>query len=142
NRVAIEYTGLSIEEMRAEGSHNRIFHPDDMDQIRGIRQKALSEGVPFETERRVLGKDGKYRWYLLRYNPFRDEQGRLVRWYATGTDIEDRKLAEQRPQNENLVLREEVDRASMFEEIVGASTALSTVLARAARVAPLDSTVL
>src|ERR1700722_8678025 len=80
NRVAIEYTGLSIEEMRAEGSHNRIFHPDDMDQIRGIRQKALSEGVPFETERLVLGKDDKNRWYLLRNNPFRDERGRFGRW--------------------------------------------------------------
>jgi PAS domain S-box-containing protein len=142
NRVAIEYTGLSIEEMRAEGSHNRIFHPDDMDQIRGIRQKALSEGVPFETERRVLGKDGKYRWYLLRYNPFRDEQGRLVRWYATGTDIEDRKLAEQRLQNENIVLREEVDRFSMFEEIVSSCEPMRQVLKQVTKVASSDSTVL
>jgi PAS domain S-box-containing protein len=142
NRVAIEYTGLSIEEMRAEGSHNRIFHPDDMDQIRGIRQKALSEGVPFETERLVLGKDDKYRWYLLRYNPFRDEQGRLVRWYATGTDIEDRKLAEQRLQNENIVLREEVDRFSMFEEIVGSCEPMRQVLKQVTKVAPSDSTVL
>jgi len=142
NRVALEYTGLSIEEMQAESSPDRIFHPEDMDQIRGIRQKALSEGVPFETERRVLGKDGKYRWYLLRYNPFRDEQGRLVRWYATGTDIEDRKLAEQRLQNENIVLREDVDRFSMFEEIVGSCEPMRQVLKQVTKVAPSDSTVL
>ena len=142
NRVALEYTGLSIEEMQAESSRDRIFHPEDMDQIRGIRQKALSEGVPFETERRVLGKDGKYRWYLLRYNPFRDEQGRLVRWYATGTDIEDRKLAEQRLQNENIVLREEVDRFSMFEEIVGSCEPMRQVLKQVTKVASSNSTVL
>jgi PAS domain S-box-containing protein len=142
NRVALEYTGLSIEEMQAESSRDRIFHHEDMDQIRGIRQKALSEGVPFETERRVLGKDGKYRWYLFRYNPFRDEQGRVVRWYATGTDIEDRKVAEQRLQNENIVLREDVDRFSMLEEIVGSCEPLRQVLKQVTKVASSNSTVL
>jgi PAS domain S-box-containing protein len=142
NRVALEYTGLSLEQMQAESVCDRIFHPEDTERLRDVRQNALLKGVPFETERRVLGKDGNYRWHLLRYNPFHDEQGRLVRWYATATDIDDRKVAEQRLQDENVALREEVDRASMFEEIVGASTALSTVLARVARVAPTDSTVL
>ena len=52
------------------------------------------------------------------------KSGRLVRWYATGTDIEDRKRAEERTRNENVALREEIDRSSMFEEIVGASAAL------------------
>jgi formate hydrogenlyase transcriptional activator len=65
-----------------------------------------------------------------------------VRWYATGTDIEDRKVAEQRLQNENVALREEVTRVSMFEEIVGISPALHAVLSRVAKVAPTDSTVL
>jgi hypothetical protein len=106
------------------------------------RRPALSEGVPFETERRVPGKDGKYRWYVLRYNPFRDEQGRLVRWYATGTDIEDRKLAEQRLQNENIVLREEVDRFSMFEEIIGSCEPMRQVLKQVTKVASSGSTVL
>jgi PAS domain S-box-containing protein len=142
NRMMLEYTGLSIEEMQAESSRDRIFHPEDMERLRDVRRNALLEGVPFETERRILGKDGKYRWFLVRYSPFRDEQGRLTRWYATGTDIEDRKVAEQHLQNENIALREEIDRFSMFEEIVGASTALSTVLARVAKVAPTDSTVL
>src|SRR6202522_302002 len=142
NRVALEYTGLSIEEMQAASSRDHIFHPEDNEPLREVRQKALSEGVPFETERRVLGKDGKYRWYLLRYNPFRDEQGRLVRWYATGTDIEDRKLAEQRLQNENIVLREDVDRFSMLEEIVGSCEPLRQVLKQVTKVASSNSTVL
>src|SRR6202041_541793 len=56
NRGTLEYMGLSLEEMQADSSRDRIFHHEDMDQIRGIRQKELSEGGPFETERRLLGK--------------------------------------------------------------------------------------
>src|SRR5207245_7042674 len=106
------------------------------------RRAALARGLPFEIEQRALRKDGQYRWFLIRYNPFRDEQGRLVRWYATGTDIDDRKRSEERTQNENLVLREEIDRSSMFEEIVGSSEPLRRVLSQVAKVAPTDSTVL
>jgi transcriptional regulator with GAF, ATPase, and Fis domain len=131
-----------MEEMQSDNSRYRIFHPEDIERFGEVWRNALLKGASFETERRILGKEGKYRWFLLRYNPFCDEQGRVVRWYATGTDIEDRKVAEQRLQNENVALREEVDRVSMFDEIVGASAALSTVLVRVAKVAPTDSTVL
>jgi len=89
-----------------------------------------------------MGKDGKYRWFLIRYNPLHDEQGRILRWYATGTDIEDRKRAEERIRNENLALREEIDRSSMHEEIVGSSQVLRSVISQAGKVAPTDSTVL
>jgi formate hydrogenlyase transcriptional activator len=71
-----------------------------------------------------------------------DEHGRPTRWYAAATDIEDRKHAEQRLQNENVALREEIDKASMFEEIVGTSPSLQTVLSRVSKVAPSDSSVL
>src|SRR4029077_15579092 len=111
----------------------RIFHPEDLERLREERRAALARGLPFEIEQRALRKDGQYRWFLIRYNPFRDEHGRLVRWYATGTDIEDRKQAEERMRNENLALREEIDRASMFEEIVGSSEALRKVLAQVAK---------
>ena len=65
--------------------------------------------------------DGQYRWFLIRYNPLRDDEGRIIRWYSTGTDIDDRKRDEERIQKENLALREEIDHSSMFEEIVGSS---------------------
>jgi PAS domain S-box-containing protein len=142
NWGALDYMGLSLEEVQAESFRDRVIHLDDVERVRNVRQNGLPKGVPFETEQRVLGKDGKYRWFLIRYNPLKDEQGRIIRWYATATDIDDRKVAEQRLQDENVALREEVDRASMFEEIVGASAALSTVLARVAKVAPTDSTVI
>jgi formate hydrogenlyase transcriptional activator len=72
----------------------------------------------------------------------KDEHGHVIRWYGTRTDIEDRKQAEERLQHENVALREEIDKASMFEEIVGTSPALRTVLSRVSKVAPTDSTVL
>src|SRR6202047_2993838 len=99
-------------------------------------------GAAGELEMRLRAGDGTYRWFLVRSNPLRDDQGQLVRWYVACTDIEDRKRAEERLQQENVALREEIDRASMFEEIVGTSSALQTVLSRITKVAPSDSTVL
>src|SRR6202008_3420154 len=86
--------------------------------------------------------DGTYRWLLVRFNPLRDDQGQIMRWYVASTDIEDRKQAEDRLRSENVALREEIDKASMFEEIVGTSPALKGVLSRISKVAPTDSTVL
>src|ERR1700751_2819525 len=94
NRVALEYTGLSLDEVRADNFRDRVFHPEDVQRFREERQKGLSGSVPFENEQRALGKDGKYRWFLIRYNPLLDERGNVLRWYATGTDIQDRKQAE------------------------------------------------
>ena len=87
-------------------------------------------------------KDGQSRWLLAQYKPLLDQRGEVIRWYVTGTEIDDRKQAEERTQQENLALREEIDRSSMFEEIVGSSPALRRVLAQLAKVAPTDSTVL
>jgi formate hydrogenlyase transcriptional activator len=103
--------------------------------------KLLSD-QPFEIEARLVRKDGKFRWFLFRFNPLLDGDGRITRWYVTSADIEDRKQTEERLQNENVALREEIDKASMFEEIVGASPALKAVLSRISKVAPTDSTVL
>src|SRR5712692_4928803 len=142
NRVALEYTGLSLDDVRADDFRARVFHPDDVQRLREERPKALSGTAPFENEQRALGKDGKYRWFLIRYNPLLDESGKVIRWYATGTDIDDRKRAEDRMRNETVALREEIVRSSMFEEIVGSSESLRKVLAQVSRVAPTDSTVL
>ena len=142
NQATLDYTGLTIEDVTTSDFRARIFHPEDFERVREERKAALSRGLPFEIEQRALRNDGQYRWFLIRYNPFHDEGGHLVRWYATGTDIEDRKRAEERTRNENVALREEIDRASMFEEIVGSSEAIDRVLRQVAKVAPTDSTVL
>jgi len=142
NRSCLEYTGLTMEEVMASDFRTRVFHPEDVARLQGERRKALSRGVPFENEQRVRREDGQYRWFHIRYHPLRDEQGRIIRWYATGMDIDDRKRAGERMRNENLALREDIDRSSMFEEIVGSSPALQRVLAQVSKVAKTDSTVL
>ena len=142
NRATLDYTGLAMEDVLKPDFRERIFHPDDIQRLSEYRKAALAKGVPFELEQRALGKDGQYRWFLIRYNPFRDEQGRIVRWYATGTDIDDRKRNEERTRNENIALREEFDQSLMFEEIVGSSQSLRKVLKAVDKVAATDSTVL
>src|SRR3989475_2634929 len=142
NRSLLQYTGLTIAEVTSGDFRARVFHPEDVARLQEERRDALARGVPFELEQRARRHDGQYRWFLVQYNPVRDEDGRTVRWYATGTDIDDRKHAEERTQNENLALREDIDRASMFEEIIGSSPSLQRVLAQVAKVATTDSTVL
>ena len=142
NQATLDYTGLAIEDVLAPGFRERIFHPDDLERTGDERKAALVHGLPFEAEQRALGKDGQYRWFLIRYNPLRNEQGQVIRWYATGTDIDDRVRAEERIRNENLALREQIDRESMFEDIVGSSEPLRKVLRQVTKVAPSDSTVL
>jgi formate hydrogenlyase transcriptional activator len=142
NAFVLDYFGLTLEEVRADVSRLRRFHPDDVARVQEERRQALVDGEPFENEQRVRRKDGQYRWFLNRFQPVRDDDGNIIRWCVTGIDIDDRKRAEDRIRNENLALREEVDRSSMFEQIVGSSEPLRRVLAQVAKVAPTDSTVL
>jgi len=128
NRIALDYLGVTLDEWRDRRPGPEV-HPDDAEQLRSYWDRAMSSGSPFEIEARVRKSDGTYRWFLARYNSVRDE-GQILRWYVACTDIEDRKRAEERLQQENVALREEIDKASMFEEIVGTSPALQTVLSR------------
>jgi PAS domain S-box-containing protein len=141
NQASLDYLGLTLEEWQS-GANRMSVHPDDWKRLMSQTQNEFLGGIPHEAELRLQRKDGTYRWFLFRYSPLRDEKGRLRRWYVAGTDIEDRKQAEQRLRNENVALREEIDRASMFEEIVGTSPALRAVLSGVSRVASTDSTVL
>src|SRR5262249_52788478 len=140
NRRFTEYTGLKAEEV---GLHRRnTVHPEDIEGHIKKWQASFASGEPFENEVRHRGANGQYRWFLVRGVPLRDEDGNVLKWFANITDIEDREQAEERLRNENVVLREEIVNRSMFEEIVGTSTVLQGVLARVAKVAPTDSTVL
>src|ERR1700674_2080181 len=142
NQAMLDHTGLTMQDVLISDFRARIYHAEDLERVREERKAGLARGLPFEIEQRVRRKDGQYRWLLLRYNPFRDEEGCLVRWYVTGTDIDTRKRAEDRTRKENITLREEVVRSSMFEEIVGSSEPLRHVLVQVSKVAPTESTVL
>jgi PAS domain S-box-containing protein len=142
NRVTLDYLGVSPEEWRQPPGRGKYLHPDDFGRLEGVFGQAVARGSADEVELRARKRDGTYRWFLARFNPLRDEQGQITRWYVAATDIEDRKQAEDRLRSENVALREEIDKASMFEEIVGTSPALKASLSRISKVAPSDSTVL
>jgi formate hydrogenlyase transcriptional activator len=142
NRVMTDYTGVHPDAVLSVGFGGCLSHPEDVEKFRALRQESLAQGTSFHLEQRMLGKDGAWRWFIFRYNPLRDDDGKVARWYVTATDIHERKESEERLQKENLALREEIDHSSMFEEIVGSSPALRKVLVQVAKVAPADSTVL
>jgi len=142
NQVGLEYFGIDMDQWRDQASRLDLVHPDDREQFIEAHSTAVLRGKPHEFESRLLRHDGRFRWFLFRLNPFKDEEGQVRRWYGTGTDIEDRKQAEEEIRKENIALREEIIKASMFEEIVGNSPPLQQVLSRVVKVAPTDSTVL
>lgn len=142
NKSIMNYAGLTADEVRQPGVRARVFHPDDLPALEEARREGMRRGIPFDTEVRARRYDGQYRWFLSTYHPFRDGQGRIVRWISTAMDIDDRKRAEDRVRNENVALREDIDRFSMFEDLVGSSKALRNVLSQVAKVAKTDATVL
>jgi PAS domain S-box-containing protein len=155
NRRWLEYTGLSQEDAH-HWTEIGVVHPDDLPQVVEAWGAAMASGKPLEMELRLRRADGEFRWFWSSIVPLRDEKGNVVKWYGSAFEIDDRKQAENELQkavyenkklrdqlhNENLALKEEIDRSLMFEEIVGASPALRRVLARVSKVAPTDSTVL
>jgi PAS domain S-box-containing protein len=88
------YVGPEQEDFCGVGWQS-MLHPDDRDRVRKAWHESVINGTPYEQEERHLGADGKYRWFLARGVPMRDAEGRIVRWYGTNTDIEDRKRAEE-----------------------------------------------
>ncbi len=141
NSASLDYYGINLVEWQG-ADLQQVLHPQDAERLAHELPERFQRGWPFEYEARLKRKDGQYHWFHYRLSPMSDEQGRITRWYAAGTDINDRKLAEKRLQDENVALREEIDKASMFEEIVGTSAALRTLVSRISKVAPTDSSVL
>ncbi len=89
----LDYTGVSKEQWLGWGWRD-IAHPEDANRVVNKWRVALACGEPLEVEVRYRRADGKYRWYLGRQVPLRDDKGNIVKWYGTLHDIEDRKQAE------------------------------------------------
>jgi PAS domain S-box-containing protein len=155
NRQVLEYFGKTTEELKNWATSDAL-HPDDLPRLTDAFRHSIETGRPRDVETRSRGADGVYRWFHLRSRPQLDAEGRVVRWYTLATDIDKRKRAEAELEkafeeikrlkdslhDENVALREEIDQAFMFEEIVGSSRALKTVISSIVKVAPTDSTVL
>jgi PAS domain S-box-containing protein len=96
NQRWLTYTGLTFEQARGWGFID-AYHPEDRTSVRNLTSVGLpraASATDVITEARLRGVDGKYRWFLGRAMPLRDEAGNIVRWYGTAIDIEDRKRAE------------------------------------------------
>ena len=144
NQSSLDFLGLTLEEWQKRDIRE-LVHPDDAERVVRERNQALSSGSPLKIEAR-FGLDMTVKSIdlvipLLQATQ-RSELGRITRWVVPAIDIDDRKRSEERLHHENVALREEIVKASMFEEIVGASPALQTVLSSIVKVARTDSTVL
>jgi PAS domain S-box-containing protein len=118
NRRWLDYTGLSAEQARDWG-WTVALHPDDLNGLVDYWRSILASSEPGEIEGRLRRFDGVYRWFLLRATPSFDNDGRVVQWFGTNTDIEDRKRAECLLAGENLVL-EMTAKGNSLESILAA----------------------
>jgi len=148
NRQLVEYTGRALERLK-QWETNDTVHPDDLPHVIEVFTRSIASGSPYEIVQRLRRSDGAYHWFQHNGFPVRDSSREILLWCVLLTDIDERKRAEtelgalkDQLYKENLVLRDEVDRTSMFEEIVGTSPALQPVLVRVAKVALSDATVL
>jgi PAS domain S-box-containing protein len=153
NEQILNYCGKTLNELQ---DLTCVWHPEEIEAKVAQLKQFLRAGTPNEDEFRLLRYDGVYRWHQCRVRPLHNEAGEIIRWYGLLWDIDERKRAEEERrkafdevktlrdqlQQENLALKEEIDQASMFEEIVGCSDSLREALLQVTKVAPTNSTVL
>jgi PAS domain S-box-containing protein len=103
NRRWYEYTGTTFEQMEGRGWKS-VIEPAMLAAICARGQRSLDTGEPFEMECKLRGADGVFRWFLVRIHPLRDENGRILRWLGTSSDIdEQRRLSDEREMFQALV---------------------------------------
>ena len=98
-----DFSGSEPDESHGEG-WLQFIHPDDKERTRERWQHSLDTGEPYEIEYRFRGTDGKYRWFLGKATPLRNEAGEIVEWFGTATDISERKRLDE--EREELLARE------------------------------------
>lgn len=91
NQSVYDYSGLSFEELREEG-WLLLVHPEENESNRKAWLAAMEEGDLFKAEHRFRRNDGQYRWQLSRAVPQKDEDGKIIMWVGTSTDVHDWKL--------------------------------------------------
>jgi PAS domain S-box-containing protein len=141
NKAVLDYTGLTLEDVQKEDYRDRVLHPEDMERLREERREALARAVPFENEERIQGRDGSYRWFLVRYSPL-VQGGQVRRWYVTATEIESRKQEEERVRQENVRLEERTRIArELHDTLLQTCLGTSFQLGAAVKSLPADSQV-
>jgi PAS domain S-box-containing protein len=108
NRPWLDFTAMTAEHASGRGWATAVY-PDDREGLLESWRSCLASGLPFDAEARMRRFDGAYRWFLFRANPLRDESGRIVKWYGTNLDIEDRKRGEEDLRARELSWRQIID---------------------------------
>jgi len=134
NRFTRDYTGLTLEEYLFSDVISRVVHPEDADGVSQMRERAFAGREPFEHEARLRGNDGIYRWFLFRFSPLINN-GSVIRWYGTATEIESRKQKEDQVRKENVRLEERTRIAqelhdTLLQTFISASMQLTVALER------------
>jgi formate hydrogenlyase transcriptional activator len=119
-----------------------VVHPADIERLLNEWRDILASDQSVELEVRIRRFDGDSRSFLVKAASEPGGPGECVETRRSDEEVECRARTEKNVRNENLVLREEIERSSMFEEIVGSSEPMRRVLKQVIKVAPLDSTVL
>lgn len=113
NQRLLDYTGLTPEELQQGGW--AALHPGDVERVRAAWREACSQGTSYQVERRIRGRDGRYRRFLSRAEPIRDERGQLIEWFGTDTDVEERRQAEELLQRAQAELTRVMHKTTMGE---------------------------
>jgi PAS domain S-box-containing protein len=108
NQVWLDHAGMDAEQAQGWGWTEAI-HPDDRAKLVEVWQSCLASGIPIDTEARIRRFDGSYRWFLIRGNPLKNQEGNILKWYGTCIDIEDRKRGEEALRARELSWRQIVD---------------------------------
>ena len=126
NRRWLDYTGMTKEEVRQKGWMTAL-HPDDHEIVFNTIREASSRKGIYEVEMRLKGVDGQYRWFLARAMPQYDQEGNIIKWYGTNTDIEDRKRTEVALRESEARFRNMADNAPVMVWVTEADGACSYV---------------
>lgn len=143
NRVVTEQTGMSLIDVSGGwDAFARPFHPRDRDRVAAERRSGLAREDAFELEVRVCVQGGEFRWYLMKYKPLKDADGRVLRWYVTGTDVHEQHEQRDTLEKENITLREELRLSPASGEMIGGSAPMLQLTKELKKIAASDGTVL
>jgi len=100
NKRFVDWAGIDAAKQELRGtrqfaSHVELFHPDDRAAVKAVFQKSFARGEPLQHKGRLCRRDGEYRWIDSRFEPLRDEDGTILRWYGVNFDIDDEVRAQE-----------------------------------------------
>jgi PAS domain S-box-containing protein len=126
NQRWYDYTGTTFEEMEGSG-WRKVHHPDEVERVVRRIKAAFATGEPWEDTFLLRGRSGKYRWFLSQAIPILDENGAVVRWFGTNTDVTEQREMEQALRERREKLEERV--AARTAELSRAKEILESILA-------------